>query len=94
MAVTKNDLIEQVYMTTGFSKRESADIVEDLFELVKAKLEQGENVKVSGFGNFSIQHKKTRKGRNPQTGEAIKIEARNIVTFKPSALLKQQINEG
>lgn len=93
MAVTKNDLIEQICQTTSFSKKESAEIVEAVFETLKSSLSSGENVKVSGFGNFAIKHKDSRIGRNPQTGEAIEISARNIVTFKPSTNLRQKINE-
>lgn len=93
MSTTKNDLIEQVYLTTGFSKKESSEIVEEIFEIIKTRLATGENVKISGFGNFTIKSKASRKGRNPQTGETIEISARNIVTFKPSTILRDSINE-
>lgn len=93
MSLTKNDLIEHVYLTTGFSKKESSGIVEEVFETIKSTLAAGENVKISGFGNFTVKHKDSRIGRNPQTGEAIEISARNIVAFKPSMSLRDQVNE-
>lgn len=93
MSFTKNDLIEHVYLTTGFSKKESSGIVEEVFETIKSSLATGENVKISGFGNFTVKHKDSRIGRNPQTGEAIEISARNIVSFKPSMSLRDQVNE-
>ncbi len=93
MTLNKADLIEQVYLTTGFSKRESLEIVEEVFEILKSTLASGEGLKISGFGTFKVNNKKPRKGRNPQTGEEIIIDGRKIVTFKPSQLLKEQINE-
>ena len=93
MSLTKNDLIEHVYLTTGFSKKESSGIVEEVFEAIKSTLASGENVKISGFGNFTVKRKDSRIGRNPQTGEAIEISARNIVSFKPSMSLRDQVNE-
>jgi integration host factor subunit alpha len=93
VSLTKNDLIEHIYQTTGFSKKESSGIVEEVFETVKSTLASGENVKISGFGNFTVKHKDSRIGRNPQTGEAIEISARNIVSFKPSMSLRDQVNE-
>lgn len=93
MSLTKNDLIEHIYQTTGFSKKESSGIVEEVFETIKSSLATGENVKISGFGNFTVKHKDSRIGRNPQTGEAIEISARNIVSFKPSMSLRDQVNE-
>jgi len=93
VSLTKNDLIEHIYLTTGFSKKESSGIVEEVFETVKSTLASGENVKISGFGNFTVKRKDSRLGRNPQTGEAIEISARNIVSFKPSMSLRGQVNE-
>ncbi len=90
--MTKADLIENIYMKTGFSKKETTDIVEVVFDLIKSILEKGEMIKISGFGNFVVQNKATRRGRNPQTGEAIEISSRNILTFKPSQTLKATIN--
>ena len=90
--MTKADLVEKIHATNGFSKKESADLLETLFDIMKATLESGEKLKISGFGNFEIRQKADRRGRNPQTGETITIEARRVLTFKPSILLKQAIN--
>lgn len=90
--MTKADLVENVYVKTGFSKKESADIVEMVFDLIKETLENGEKIKIAGFGNFVVKDKSTRRGRNPQTGEEIKISSRRILTFKPSQVLKASIN--
>ena len=90
--MTKADLIEDVYLKTGFSKKESAEIVEAVFELIKSTLEKGEKIKIAGFGNFVVKDKSTRRGRNPQTGEEIEISSRRILTFKPSQVLKSSIN--
>ncbi|MGE4545900.1 MAG: integration host factor subunit alpha [Pedobacter sp.] len=90
--MTKADLVEKVYLKTGFSKKESSDIVEMVFDLIKSTLENGEKIKLAGFGNFVVKQKATRRGRNPQTGEEIEISSRNILTFKPSQVLKAAIN--
>lgn len=91
--MTKADLIENVYLTTGFSKKESAEIVEMVFDLMKSTLEDGEKIKIAGFGNFVVKEKAPRRGRNPQTGGEIEISARKILTFKPSQVLKAAIND-
>jgi len=91
--MTKADLIENVYLKTGFSKKESAEIVETVFDLIKSTLEDGEKIKIAGFGNFVVKEKATRRGRNPQTGEEIEITSRRILTFKPSQVLKAAIND-
>jgi integration host factor subunit alpha len=90
--MTKADLVEKVYLKTGFSKKESAVIVEMVFDLMKDTLEQGEKIKLAGFGNFVVKQKATRRGRNPQTGDEIEISSRRILTFKPSQVLKSAIN--
>ncbi len=90
--MTKADLIESVYLTTGFSKKESAAIVEMVFDLMKHTLQDGEKIKIAGFGNFVVKDKASRRGRNPQTGNEIEISARKILTFKPSQVLKASIN--
>ncbi len=90
--MTKADLIENVYLKTEFSKKEAADIIEEVFDLIKSTLQDGETIKVSGFGNFVVQNKATRRGRNPQTGEALEISSRKILTFKPSQSLKCAVN--
>ena len=90
--MTKADLIDTVCEENGFSKRESAKIVENMFDIIKETLENGENVKLSGFGSFNIQHKRARRGRNPQTGEEMTISARRILSFKASNVLKEKLN--
>jgi len=90
--MTKADLVENVYLKTGFSKKESADIVEMVFDILKTTLETGDKIKIAGFGNFVVKQKATRRGRNPQTGEEIEITSRKILTFKPSQVLKAAIN--
>lgn len=90
--MTKADLIESVYLKTGFSKKESAEIVEMVFDLMKNTLEDGDKIKIAGFGNFVVKDKATRRGRNPQTGDEIEISSRRILTFKPSQVLKSAIN--
>ena len=92
--MTKADLVEAVHTKVGFSKKESADIVEMVFDTMKESLEHGEKIKVSGFGNFEIRDKRSRVGRNPQTGEVIEISARRVLTFKPSQVLKSALNVG
>lgn len=91
-SMTKADIIENVYEKVGFSKKESAEIVEMVFDTIKETLEQSEKIKISGFGNFVIRSKKPRVGRNPQTGEEIEISARKVLTFKPSQVLKNALN--
>lgn len=90
--MTKADLVENVYLKTGFSKKESAEIVEMVFDIMKTTLEGGDKIKIAGFGNFVVKDKATRRGRNPQTGEEIEITSRRILTFKPSQVLKTAIN--
>ena len=89
---TKADIVESIYMIVGISKKESDEIVDDVFETIKAELERGESVKLSGFGNFDVRSKSSRVGRNPKTGEAIEITARKVVTFKPSTILRAKVN--
>lgn len=90
--MTKADIVEQIYEKVGFSKKESADLVERVFGLIKETLENGEKIKIAGFGNFVVKEKADRRGRNPQTGDEIIISARRILTFKPSQVLKSSIN--
>lgn len=90
--MTKADLIDAVYEENGLSKRESIKIVETMLDIIKETLENGENVKLSGFGNFNIQNKRARRGRNPQTGEEIIISPRRILSFKSSNVLREQLN--
>ena len=92
--MTKADIFEKVSSNLGLSKKDSAELVEAVFSVMKSTLENGENLKISGFGNFEVKQKADRRGRNPQTGEAITIEARRILSFKPSSILKTAVNKG
>lgn len=91
--MTKADIIEQIYEKIGFSKKESSEIVELVFDTMKDTLEKGEKIKISGFGNFIVRQKRPRVGRNPQTGEEIEISSRRVLTFRPSQVLKQALNK-
>ena len=92
--MTKAEIVDAVHERLGgFSKKEAAEVVEMVFDTIKETLEDGEKVKVSGFGNFVVRQKNQRVGRNPQTGEAITISARKVLTFKPSQVLKDALNE-
>jgi integration host factor subunit alpha len=91
--MTKADLVERVYENVGFSKKEAAEVVDDVFETIKSALTEGEKIKISGFGNFVVREKAARRGRNPQTNKAIVISARRVLTFKPSQVLKAALNE-
>ena len=90
-ALTKAHLAEMLFEQIGLNKRESKDMIDAFFDLISQKLVEGEDVKISGFGNFQIRTKAQRPGRNPRTGESIPIEARRVVTFHASSKLKQQI---
>ena len=90
--MTKADIVDKVFTTTGFSKKESIELVEQVFEILKSTLESGDNIKISGFGNFTVRKKADRRGRNPQTCEEIVIESRKVVTFKPGMVLKERVN--
>jgi len=92
--MTKADLIELIYERIGFSKKEAAQAVETVLESIKGSLEQGEVVKIVGFGNFVVRRKLARKGRNPKTGEEVTITPRQVVTFKPSQVLKSTVMGG
>ncbi len=91
--MTKADIVEHIYERVGFSKKESAELVEKVFQTIKETLAEGEKVKISGFGNFVVRPKNARKGRNPQTGQEILLEARRVLTFKPSLVLKNVLND-
>ena len=85
-------MTEQLYDELGFNKREAKELVEMFFEEVRSALEAGENVKLSGFGNFELRDKSERPGRNPKTGEEIPITARRVVTFRPGQKLKARVD--
>lgn len=90
--MTKADIVEKVYEKIGFSKKEASELVEMVFGTLKDVLKKGDKVKISGFGNFIVREKHERIGRNPQTGEQIKISARRVLTFRPSQVLKAMLN--
>lgn len=92
MAMTKADIVEALYEKVGFSKKEAADLVELVFDTIKNTLSQGQKIKISGFGNFVVREKRSRVGRNPQTGESIEIGARRVLTFRPSQVLRAEVN--
>ncbi|HOO41766.1 MAG TPA: integration host factor subunit alpha [Syntrophales bacterium] len=91
--MTKIDIIQNVYEKLGIPKKDSARIVESVFDLMKESLANGEKIKISGFGNFIVKEKKSRRGRNPQTGAEISISARRVLTFKSSQVLRRALND-
>ncbi len=90
-SLTKADIAERLYEELGFNKREAKEVVELFFDGIRDSLEQNEQVKLSGFGNFDLRDKKQRPGRNPKTGEEIPITARRVVTFRPGQKLKARV---
>ena len=93
MTLTKNDLVEQIVDRLYYKKREALEHVESVLAIMKETLETGDNLKISGFGNFEVKQKSDRRGRNPHTGESLIINARRVITFKPSNLLRDAINK-
>ncbi|MES9870567.1 MAG: integration host factor subunit alpha [Sedimenticola sp.] len=91
MALTKAEMAERLFDELGLNKREAKEMVEMFFEKIRAGLEDGAQVKLSGFGNFDLREKKERPGRNPKTGEEIPITARRVVTFRPGQKLKARV---
>ena len=92
MSLTKADIIAAIQEETGFTKNQSTELVESLLEIIKSKLESGEDVLVSGFGKFCVKEKSERRGRNPATGEDLILRPRRVVTFKVSGKLKEKLN--
>src|SRR6195952_4725880 len=93
--MTKAEIVQAVYSRLGgFSKKESADLVDLVFETMKETLGRGEKIKISGFGNFVLRDKRQRQGRNPQTGEPITITERRVLNFQASQLFKEALNDG
>ncbi len=91
--MTKAEIVEKVYeQVQGLSKREVAEAVDAIFDHMKNVIAQGQNIKISGFGNFVLRDKKQRMGRNPQTGTPIPISARRVLTFRPSQILRAILN--
>ncbi|SPP31112.1 Integration host factor subunit alpha [Arsenophonus endosymbiont of Aleurodicus floccissimus] len=93
MALTKAEMSESLFEKLGISKRDAKGLVELFFEEVRRSLENGEQVKLSGFGNFDLRDKSQRPGRNPKTGEHIPITARRVVTFRPGQKLKGRVEK-
>ena len=91
MALTKAEMAEHLFEELGLNNREAKDMVEMFFEEIRLSLENGRQVKLSGFGNFDLREKKQRPGRNPKTGEEIPISARRVVTFRPGQKLKARV---
>ena len=91
MALTKAEMAERLFENVGLNKREAKEFVDAFFEVVREALERGEQVKLSGFGNFDLRSKNQRPGRNPKTGEEIPISARRVVTFRPGQKLKIRV---
>jgi integration host factor subunit alpha len=92
MALTKAEMAEHLFEKLGINKRDAKDLVELFFEEIKGALESGEQVKLSGFGNFDLRDKNERPGRNPKTGEAIQIAAAKVPAFKAGKALKDALN--
>jgi integration host factor subunit alpha len=93
MAMTKIEVVNMLYEHIGIPKVECAQLVESILDIIKSELEKGNTVMVSGFGRWSVNSKKARKGRNPQTGKDLTIRARKVVTFKASAVLRNILND-
>ncbi len=91
MALTKAEMAEKLFEELGLNKREAKELVEMFFEEIRTALENGRQVKLSGFGNFNLRDKNERPGRNPKTGEEIPITARRVVTFHPGQKLKARV---
>jgi len=92
MTLTKADLVQKVYQNHNFTKAQAAEAVETFLRIAKKCLNTGEDLLISGFGKFNVKKKKARRGRNPQTGDELILDARKVVTFKPSGLLRSLIN--
>ena len=92
MTMTKGDIVERISEKIGFSKKEASEVVDSIFEVLKSRLADAGKVKISGFGNFVVNEKRPRKGRNPQTGEEITITGRRVLSFKASPVLKKSMN--
>ena len=91
MTITKDSLVEMIHNEVGLNKREAKELIECFFEQIKASLENGDDIKFSGFGNFILRNKSPRPGRNPKTGEEVTISERRVVTFKSGLKLKSKL---
>jgi integration host factor subunit alpha len=93
MDLTKSDLVDMIYTELDIPKKECINLVDSFFDIIKDELVKGNDFMISGFGKWSVKQKSPRLGRNPQTGEKIIIDARKVVTFKPSPLLRATTND-
>ena len=91
MTITKNSLVNLLHEEVGLNKREAKEFIEAFFEVIKLELENGNDVKISGFGNFNLRDKAARPGRNPKTGEDVTISERRVVTFKSGLKLRSKL---
>jgi len=89
--MTKADIISDVFDKVGLPKQDAEELVEMILDTIKQTLKQGETVKLSGFGNFVVRQKRSRKGRNPKTGQEIEITPRSVVSFRPSMIFKEHV---
>jgi integration host factor subunit alpha len=92
MSLTKIEIVTMLYEQIGLPKIECVRMVESFFDIIKSELEEGNPMMVSGFGKWTVKAKKERKGRNPQTGKDVMIKAKKVVTFRPSAVLRDELN--
>lgn len=92
--MTKADIVEKIYDTLGLTKKDIANVVDDVFDCVREEIMSKNSVKISGFGNFEVKMRGRRIGRNPKTGVETVIEPRNVVVFRPSQLFKDEVNAG
>ncbi len=93
MPVTKATLADSIFKNSDLQKNESIVIIDSLLEIIKSTLESGEDILITGFGKFTVKEKKTRKGRNPQSEEPLQLDARKVVIFRCSAVLREKINK-
>ena len=91
MSLTKADIADRLFNEVGLNKREAKEFVDAYFEIIRRALENGENVKLSGFGNFQLREKNQRPGRNPKTGEEIPISPRRVLTFRPGHNVRARV---
>ena len=92
MSLTKMEIVESMYDEIGVPKKDCTRIVDSLFDIIKDELDKWNPVNISGFGKWTVRSKKARRGRNPKTGETMTIDARRVVTFKPSNVLRNSVN--
>ncbi len=94
MTLTKAEIVQNVYQKHDLTKAKAAEAVESFLRIAKGCMADGEDLLISGFGKFNVKKKNARRGRNPQTGKELILEARYVVTFKPSGILRDRISAG